>query len=71
MVKRSDEYRAGMAAATARLIGVVGAELGHRHQLLDRMLIAVGELYGATYEEEPDGEARVHDDPARRDRGAV
>lgn len=40
-------YMQGVADAGARLIGVVAAELGHDHPLMDRMVERLGQLAGA------------------------
>ena len=39
-----DDYRAGVAAATARLVGIVAVLLGDSHPVLERMVAAAGEL---------------------------
>jgi hypothetical protein len=39
-------WMTGVAEASARLIGVVAAELGHDHPLVDRMLYRIGSIVG-------------------------
>ena len=43
-VSYDDAYMQGIAVAGARLVGVVAAELGNDHQLINRMVIVLGEL---------------------------
>ena len=39
-----DRFVLGVQVATARLVGVVAVALGEKHPVIERMVIAVGEL---------------------------